>query len=247
MQKNAKLAVNICFVLIMQVFSAGKVVASEPDYPTVFGNNWLKAEHFISENESWMQNACRKYNVDYALASSIIFPELIRYSALRDRMEITLLKALYVNYGADYANFSIGVFQVKPSCAEQIWSEVTLIHDKKLAANIIPLKITLGTIEMRSAIVKDLEDQKKEFLYIVALIKILEKKYSNHFQGDAQTKLRFFASAYNCGFNFSKEYIEKHINTKSFHTGLVKGENVYAYADIAVAFNKRFSIASCVK
>lgn len=239
-----KLVVQTCFVLLILVLSAGNGTCSEPHYPTIFGTSWLKAESFISENKSWMQHTCKKHNVDYSLASSIIFPELIRYSALRDKMEITLLKALYVNYGDEYANFSIGLFQIKPSCAEQILKDETLIHDKKLASHFVPIRNSLSIKERRSTIVKELEDQKKEFLYVVALIKILENKYSDHFKDDAQTKLRFFASAYNCGFNNTKEYIENHINIKSFHTGLVKGGNVYAYADIAEAFNKRFSIPS---
>ena len=42
---------------------------------------------------------------------SVVFPELVRYSALRDKMEITLLKALYINVGRDYANFSLAIFR----------------------------------------------------------------------------------------------------------------------------------------
>ena len=40
-------------------------------------------------------------------------------------MEITLLKALYINLGEDYANFSIGQFQMKPSFAESIHKQIT--------------------------------------------------------------------------------------------------------------------------
>ena len=47
--------------------------------------------------------------VDVRFRRQVIFPELVRYSAIRDKMEITLLKTLYRNLGEDYADFSVGV------------------------------------------------------------------------------------------------------------------------------------------
>jgi len=51
---------------------------------------------------------------------SIVFPELIRFNAIQDKIETFALQSLYVKYGKDYANFSVGPFQVKPSFAESL-------------------------------------------------------------------------------------------------------------------------------
>ena len=90
------------------------------NYSEIFGEDWTKAETFEKENRSWMEPVLAKNHISYPLAIAIIFPEFVRYSALRDKMEISLLKTLYINLGEDYANFSIGQFQMKPSFAELI-------------------------------------------------------------------------------------------------------------------------------
>jgi hypothetical protein len=224
-------------IVLINSASVGNVVqTSEPDYATIFGSNWYNAEKFISENTNWMQNQAKYSKVDYFIARSIVFPELVRYSAVYDKMEITLLKALYVNYGTDYANFSVGVFQIKPSCAEQILQEVSLMHDKKFAAHFSPLNTALSVPDMREALIKDLENPETEFYYVLAMIKVLDKKYPNlNLNGD-QNKLSFYATAYNCGFTNTEKYIRQRMNIKSFHPGLIKTEIQYSYADIAVSY-----------
>ena len=90
---------------------------SQINYRETFGRDWDKALSFVAENRNWIAPELEQYNVSYPVAIAVIFPELVRYSALRDKIEITLLKALYINLGEEYANFSIGPFQMKPSFA----------------------------------------------------------------------------------------------------------------------------------
>jgi len=223
-------------VLITNLLASNDLKAAEPDYPLIFGTDWHLAEQFIEMNEDWMRKKTSESKVDFLVAKSIIFPELIRYSAIRDRMEITLLKALYINYGADYANFSVGVFQIKPSCAEEILCEVAKMKDNNLKANFKPLDTKLSVPEKREALIKELENPETEFMYVIALIKILDKKYHGFQQGNSEDWLRFYATAYNCGFTNTEEYIRKRTEMRSFHTGLVKSEVSYSYADISLAF-----------
>lgn len=53
----------------------------------------------------------------------------MRYNALKDDIESESLKVLYVQFGKTYADFSIGVFQMKPSFAEGV---------ETLAAQLLP-------------------------------------------------------------------------------------------------------------
>jgi hypothetical protein len=208
----------------------------EMDYPQIFGNNWQKAIVFIEENRDWMEQTCFENGVDFKLVTAIVFPELIRYSALRDQIETTLLKALYVHYGKAYSDFSVGVFQIRPSCAEDI-----LKHLSRPAH--VDLKIRTGTInsllsvrEKRKAILAELEDPAGEYCIVVSMVKILEKKYNRIRWKSRDEKLRFFSAAYNCGFTSSEKRIRDMMNAKHFHTKLGKPSVTYSYSDISSAW-----------
>ena len=84
------------------------------------------------------------------MAIAVVFPELIRYSALRDKIEITLLKSLYIYKGDDYADFSIGQFQMKPSFAELIHKNVQLL--KGQAKNPVQGKDSKGNSKVQSSV-----------------------------------------------------------------------------------------------
>ena len=57
--------------------------------------------------------------------TAIFFPELIRYSFIRDLLETTALEYLYIENGKNYADFSIGRMQMKPSFIEIFSSMVS--------------------------------------------------------------------------------------------------------------------------
>ena len=67
-------------------------VAQSIDYQQLFGDDWKKAEVFERENRSWMDSVLTINHLSYPVAIAVIFPELVRYSALRDKMEINTAK-----------------------------------------------------------------------------------------------------------------------------------------------------------
>ena len=234
-QKSKKIGLAVVFLLLGTSYCQN-LSASDLCYPEVFGNNWKKAGLFVRENESWMSELLRENEVDYHLVLSMVFPELVRYSAIRDRMETTLLKALYVHFGADYANFSIGVFQIKPSCAEEVLREIPGLQDKTLLSHFKAINSSISDDEKRSIIVKELEDVRSQLIYVAAIVKILNQKYRNYKWNSDLDKVKFYATAYNCGFSNSEAYIRQQMNATTFHTGLIKSENHYCYAEIAAYY-----------
>lgn len=205
--------------------------SQETDYKSIFGKDWEKAEAFIGENESWMKQISETYNVSYPEAVAIVFPELIRYSSLRDKMEITLLKTLYINLGEDYANFSIGQFQMKPSFAESVHKKIPLLKGK--LKNLFRGKIRESDIrKYRASVVKDLEQPESQFLYLTAFLKICEAVYDLE-DIDEDQRIKFLATAYNYGFQKSFEEVNEMIGKRFFYTKLVKTET-YSYSDISV-------------
>ena len=208
------------------------------NYEDVFGDDWKKALSFEKENRSWMEPLLAKNHISYPLAVAVIFPELVRYSALRNKMEITLLKALYINLGDDYANFSIGQFQMKPSFAEMIREQAPAVMGRK-SGIIFKSRSEYGDIKnFRKSIVTDLEDPKTQFNYLIAFFKICEKKFKTNRKDDVD-RMKFLATAYNYGINKTADQIESMIDKKFFNTRLFKTEN-YSYADVSLFWYKQF-------
>lgn len=210
----------------------GQIEGQSIDYKSVFGNNWIKAKGIVSENEIWMKELAEKFNIPFPLAISVVFPELVRYSALRDRMEITMLKTLYINLGDEYADFSVGQFQMKPSFAEIVNEKVWLLKDRKVKQLFRKLSSFDNIRLYRSSIISDLENLKNQFIYLVAFIKICEKEYPVD-RMDEEEKVKFLATVYNCGLGKTEDLILSMSDKKFFTTRLVKAET-YSYSDISL-------------
>jgi hypothetical protein len=218
-------------LIILQLFISFCLKGQSLNYPDIFGDDWKKAEQFVTGNEKWIRPVLEKYRVDYYEAISVVFPELVRYSALRDKMEITLLKALYINLGEEYANFSIGHFQMKPSFAETIIKE-----GMKLTGRKTPLvRDSTGYEDIRNyraAIVSSLEDINSQLDYLVVFFKIAGKKFDLK-KMDEHSRITFLAAAYNYGPLHSEMEITEMSSRKFFSTKLVS-RDLYSYADISL-------------
>lgn len=186
-----------------------------------------------------MEPVLARNNISYRMAIAVIFPELVRYSALRDKMEITLLKALYINLGDEYADFSIGQFQMKPSFAELIIEETSPKMDKNSQLELKSRSHFDDLISYRKAIVRDMENTRSQFNYIIAFLKICEKKFDTDRKGELQ-KLKFLATAYNYGFNKTATQINAMIDKKFFNTKLFKTEN-FSYSDVSMFWYQEFN------
>jgi hypothetical protein len=207
------------------------------NYREIFGEDWDKAEKYEKENRTWLEPLANRSHVSYPVAVAIIFPELIRYSALRDKMETAVLKTLYVNRGDDYANFSIGEFQMKPSFAEMVRAKFTGNNRGK---NIFKKAGEFDDIkDFRRSIVKDLDDPQTEAIYLLAFIKICESKFLIS-RMEESYQIRFLATAYNFGFDKARKDVDAMINRKFFSTKLMKSET-YCYADISLYWYEEFS------
>jgi len=223
-------------ILFLSLF-LNSAVAQSIDYQQLFGDDWKKAEVFERENRSWMDSVLTINHLSYPVAIAVIFPELVRYSALRDKMETTLLKALYVNLGDEYANFSIGQFQMKPSFAEIIREKGGSVFGRRSGIVLKSSSDYNDIKQFRKSIVADLEDTRSEFNYLVVFLKICEKTYKVN-RKDEYSKLKFLATAYNYGIDKSEEQIDSMINRRFFNTKLFKTEN-YSYADVSLYWYKR--------
>lgn len=226
------------FIFLLLNFTLGSLYSQSLNYREIFGEDWIKAENFEKENRSWMEPVLTKNHISYPLAISVIFPELVRYSALRDKMEITLLKTLYINLGEYYANFSIGQFQMKPSFAELIRNQAPSFLRQRSGISFKTSKEYDNILDFRRSVVKDLEDPKIQMNYLISFIKICEKNYRTK-RKEEYSMVRFLSAAYNYGFDKNSEAIEAMIDKKYFNTKLFKTQN-YSYSDVSLFWYKEF-------
>jgi hypothetical protein len=213
-------------------------VSQQPDYRGIFGTDWVKAEEYLIQNFSWMDSTFKKHNISYAEVVAVIFPELIRYSALRDKMETAFLKTLYRNLGAEYANFSIGHFQIKPVFAEEI-REISLTIPSRRERTLFREKSSFDNERLyRADIIADLEDPRREILYVLVFIKACNKIYGKLPTVEAD-RIAFLATAYNAGMGRSRNEIEGLQGSKYFTTRIAGGEK-YNYSDISLQWYRDY-------
>ena len=229
---------RISFLILLEILSPIAAWSQSINYQDLFGDDWKKAQAYERDNRSWMEPVLVKNHISYPLAVAIIFPELVRYSALRDKIEITLLKALYINLGEDYANFSIGQFQMKPSFAEMIREQASAVMGRRSGITFKNRSDFDDIKDFRRSIVTDLENPKSQLNYLVAFCRICEKKYKTS-RKDEVERLKFLATAYNYGIDKSAAQIESMIDKKFFNTKLFKTEN-YSYADVSMFWYEQF-------
>jgi len=203
-------------------FSKDKV-----NYRQIFQDRYEDALKFVNENK-WISDSLRVKGIDPDFALAIVFPELIRFSAIQDKMEVGGLLALYVQYGEKYADFSVGRFQMKPTFAEQLENDATKIPSLKCDSF-----NSANTSQARIERVNRLNDLKWQVKYLALFLKVMEDKYAYIKWDNEDERLKFYATAYNSGYTLGEEKILNRINSKMFYTGLIKGDICYCYAAIA--------------
>jgi hypothetical protein len=233
---------KISILILMTIGTANYGISQPLNYRVIFNGDWENAVAFISENRTWIEPELEKYNISFPAAMSVIFPELIRYSALRDKMEITLCKSLYIHRGEKYADFSIGVFQMKPSFAEIIREEATIVMGQKSKNLFKDRHEYPDIVSYRTDIIKDLENPEMQLNYLIAFMKICESRFKLKRMED-DFRLKFIATAYNYGVSKEQDQIESMMDKKFFNTKVFQQVN-YSYSDVSLFWYKEYTSGS---
>lgn len=191
-----------------------------------------------------------EYGVPCDVAEAVVFPELIRYSLFRDKMETGAVKALYVSGGTAQCDFSIGPFQMKPSFAETLekrWMRSGLARQYNLFFD------TKDSENARRVRISRLEKEEWQCVYLAVFLKMLYLDYGSfdkngeHTQDGLDTlpireQVRLAAAAYNRGCRWVNagygplEELRERSREKQFHTAIIPNKSTkrYVYGDIAV-------------
>lgn len=166
------------------------------------------------------------------IAFAIVAPEAGCYNSLSDYFETAAVKNGYPSNGSP--DYSIGVFQMKPSFAESLENEV----DKDAA-----LKAKYGSklaysssnvTSKRRERVNRLASDKWQIYYLAVFVDIVKKRTSTWNLKDAESKVRYWATLYNAGLYLSKARVEQRQGVKQFP----RGTKEFNYSAVALELYK---------
>ncbi len=219
-------------VLFFFAFTSLSAQEKIVDYRKIFGRDYERAVFYL-QTEKWIDSLILKNGLQPIEVRAIVFPELIRYNSIQDKIETFALETLYVQYGKAYANFSIGPFQIKPSFAEQIELDFLNKIGNSLSGFSIVASDTVQSELSRANRVKRLKSKTWMMNYINVFFKLMSAKYPTW--KSEEEKIKFFSSAYNCGYRKSKEEIMSFSKKKFFQTGFGT-RTKYNYSEIALFY-----------
>ncbi len=193
---------------------------------------WEDAAVYASEHRGRWCEVFQSLEADCAECEAIVFPELLRYNRLKDGVETAVLLAPYVRKGAESANFSVGIFQMKPSFAEQVekaWMRSGMRHEYGLYFN------TEDSREVRRKRVERLADEQWQCVYLAVFVRLMLEREPSLAEMSASGRVRLLATAYNYSFTAPVDELRKRSRKKTFHLDFVKTKNTvcYNYAGLA--------------
>lgn len=227
MKSIIPLLLILWLVTPVSVFSQGNV--EMPDISIELGDKYYDAVEYLEKNP-WIYDTLVKSNISPELAYSIVFPSLARYSALKDIMETSAMRTLYVQSGRKYAKYMVGRFQMKPSFAELV------------ERNVIKYKLGDYKFKMqnnskaRSERARRLDSPEWQVQYLILFTKIMDKRFSHLKWKTPSDKVRFYATAYNIGFNKNERTIKYLMSRRSLLRSSKDAKSKLRYGDVAVWF-----------
>lgn len=162
----------------------------------------------------------------------IVAPEVSQNNSIVNEIQLYSMKLLYVQNGTKYGDFSLGIFQMKPSFVEDLEVYVSNHNNLKKDFNKILFK-ERNSSYARSTRINRLSSFDWQLLYLTIFCKLIKDRFSSVSFINIEDKLKFYATAYNCGFNRSKEEIINHQSMLQFPRFSIKK---YNYSDISILF-----------
>lgn len=205
--------------------------------PKLYPKEYPQAIILLQSNKQKIATVLATYQIEKQFAIALIFPELLRYNPLQDAVETNANKLFYKNLGAKHCEFSIGAFQMMPSFVEHL-EQTILENEEKYKAflSIAKYKVSEES-EVREERVKRLETWSWQLRYLACFITIMKERFPISFANEDE-KVRFYATAYNCGYWKSEEEIRKWLKINIFPKGKNYGTQQQNYSEVALYFYK---------
>ena len=225
--------------IICVAFIYAKRMYGQADFGKTFGVKATAAEkqlNAMQDEFALCKNIC---NADAKFMQSIVFPEVMRYSSIKDGIEAESLRTLYVQFGAAYANFSIGLFQMKPGFAEQVETRSMQLLPENIYKELQLAYSSTGQQSIRQQRVERLQDKDWQMVYLTAFISLCNEMYKSKIFSSPTEKLQWYATVYNAGFDKTDTYISNKITQENFYLEKNMPGKKFKYASLAAWFYKK--------
>ena len=198
-------------------------------YRRNFAANWQEAESYAREIQPLLLRALGDPLIA-EVGIAVVFPELSRYSYIRDAAETSMLELFYIMNGA--GNFSIGKFQMKPSFAAMIERDADAESKRRF-----PFLFETGATarENRMLRIERLKNLERQADYFAVFMRLMDRRFPG-FRQDPERMVRIFSAAYNAGYAKSLEQLEALAGLYVFPYGRLGIKEQYSYCDIAAAY-----------
>jgi len=224
-------------VWLLLIFFAINANAQNEEYCKEYEKDCQNAKVFFAEHKNKLEYAAKTCSLSAEFLFAIVAPEITQFSYLRNKIETYSLKVFYVQGGKDYSDFSIGVFQMKPSFIENLENFINTDKDLK---NKHKKFLFENPNERQSRVerVERLGSTDWQIEYLALLCTVVNRKFADINFANEEEKLRFYASAYNSGFHKAEQKI-KETEQKALFPHFSRQK--FKYSDIAVWFYREVS------
>jgi len=223
---------NLFFVCFFLLFFSINANSQSENYCREYEKDCQKAKEFFAEHKSKLEDAAKKCGVSSEFLFAVVAPEITQFNYLSDKLETYSLKVFYVQGGKAYSDFSIGYFQMKPSFIEALENYISIDKDLKNKYKKFLFKKP-NERQARVERVERLGGIEWQVDYLALFFIVVNHRFPDITFSTTEEQLRFFASAYNCGFHKSEQQI-KETEQKALFPHFSRQK--FKYSDIAVWF-----------
>lgn len=209
------------------------VVSAAQPYRRQLDNEWKKADEIVREHHELWETVFSSLDADSRVCEAIVFPEILRWSKLKDVFEQAALKDRYIKEGTAGADFSIGLFQMKPSFAEKVekaWMKSPLCREYGLFFDL------QDTDHARSRRIERLSDGNWQCVYLAVFVRLMYEREPSIAAMPEDEQISILATAYNRDFHAPVDSLRRWARVPTFHLDILpsKSTQYYPYAAIAV-------------
>jgi hypothetical protein len=222
-----------CCITLLSAFLFAKKQYSNPDFGKTFGSKATAAAQKLQTMNTGFELCSSICNADKTFMQSIVFPEVMRFNELKDDIETESLRTMYVQFGKEYADFSVGLFQMKPSFAEQLELKAQQLLPVAVYKELQLTYESTNTEAIRTERINRLQDADWQLVYLTAFICVCNELYKHKQFTNAAEKMQWYASVYNTGFEKNDIFILQKIKDENFYFQQGMPGKKFRYAAIA--------------
>lgn len=221
-------------------------VSQEESFEKHYSSDYIIALQKVQGFQYQFDSICKSNNTPSKEVLSMVFPEMVRYSYLSDISEVAMLELFYIEKGSTkYSNFSVGLFQMKPSFIEGLEKEISSSKSLKKKYKNLLINDTISDKAVRKIRLSRLKNIQYQICYASCFYEIAVKKFSSDSRwkkANLEERLRIISTSYNSGLNISYDYNLNMQKIKLFPEGKICFDcHNYNYSDVVVEFYRKLA------